>query len=93
MAKSVYTRRRQFGTACLTGAAAMLILGQTLLSGYLDGMGFILYWFACLVLTVLTLLAALLDVQAVRRHAQEQQRDLVRDALKKIDADERKDPD
>jgi hypothetical protein len=93
MAKSVHSRRRRFGTACLTGAAAILILGQTLLSGYLDGVWFILYWSACFVLIVLTLLTALLDVQAVRRHAREQQRDLVRDALKDLEQDEGKNAD
>jgi hypothetical protein len=87
MPNSAHSRRRRFGTACLAGAAGLLILGQTLLKPYLDGASFIFYWLACILLTGLTLITALIDVQAVRRHAQEQQRDLLRDALKEVNRD------
>jgi len=88
MANSAPSRRRVLGTAFLAGAAAMLILGQTLLKPYLDGALFIFYWLACLLLTGLTLMTALYDVQAVRRQAREQQRELLRDALGKMSRDE-----
>ena len=81
MAKSVHSRRRQSGMACLAGAVAMLVLGQTLLKSYLDGAWFILYWLACFLLTGLSLMIALFDAQAVRRQAREQQLNLLQDAL------------
>jgi len=58
-------------------AAGMLIWGQTILKPYLEGMGFVLYWLACLAFTGLALLTALLDIWAVRRRTREQQRDLL----------------
>ena len=88
MAKSVHSRRRQFGTACLTVAAAMLVLGQTLLKSSLDGVVFIFYWLTCFLITGLTLITALLDVQAVRRQARERHRELLQNALGKMNRDE-----
>jgi hypothetical protein len=58
-------------------AAGMLIWGQTILNPYLEGVGFVLYWVACLAFTGLALLTALLDIWAVRRRTREQQRDLL----------------
>ena len=70
-------RRRWFGVFFLLIAAGMLIWGQTILKPYLEGMGFVLYWLACLAFTGLALLMALLDIWAVRRRTREQQRDLL----------------
>jgi len=70
-------RRRWFGVFFLLIAAGMLIWGQTILKPYLEGMGFVLYWLACLAFTGLALLTALLDIWAVRRRTREQQRDLL----------------
>ena len=58
-------------------AAGMLIWGQTILKPYLRGIGFVLYWLACMAFTGLALLTALLDIWAVRRRTREQQRDLL----------------
>ena len=88
MANSAQSRRRRFGTAFLAGAAGLLILGQTLLKPHLAGLIFIFYWLACFLLTVLTLITALVDVRAVRRQAREQQSHLLRDAIKKMEHDE-----
>ena len=55
----------------------MLIWGQTILKSYLEGIGFVLYWLACMAFTGLALLTALLDIWAVRRRTREQQRDLL----------------
>jgi len=89
MANSIHSRRRRFGTSCLVGAAALLVLGQTLLNPYLgDGALFIFYWLACFFLTGLTLLTALVDARAVRHHAREQQRNLLREAFKELERDE-----
>ena len=45
----------------------MLIWGQTILKPYLEGMGFVLYWLACLAFTGLALLTALLDIWVRQR--------------------------
>ena len=55
----------------------MLIWGQTILKPYLEGIGFVLYWLACMAFVALALLTALLDISAVRRRTREQQRDLL----------------
>jgi len=70
-------RRRWFGVFFLIIAAGMLIWGQTILKSYLEGIGFVLYWLACMAFTGLALLTALLDIWAVRRRTREQQRDLL----------------
>ena len=70
-------RRRWFGVFFLLIAAGMLIWGQTILKPYLEGIGFVLYWLACMAFTGLALLTALLDIWAVRRRTREQQRDLL----------------
>ena len=70
-------RRRWFGVFFLLIAAGMLIWGQTILKPHLEGIGFVLYWLACLAFTGLALLTALLDIWAVRRRTREQQRDLL----------------
>ena len=70
-------RRRWFGVFFLLIAAGMLIWGQTILKSYLEGIGFVLYWLACMAFTGLALLTALLDIWAVRRRTREQQRDLL----------------
>lgn len=71
-------RRRWFGACFLIIAAGMLVWGQTFLKPHLDGLGFVLYWMACLGFTGLAMLTALLDIRAVRRRTREQQRDLIR---------------
>jgi hypothetical protein len=70
-------RRRWFGVFFLVIAAGMLIWGHTILKPYLEGIGFVLYWLACMAFTGLALLTALLDIWAVRRRTREQQRDLL----------------
>ena len=70
-------RRRWFGVFFLLIAAGMLIWGQTILKSYLEGIGFVLYWLACMAFTGLALLTALLDIRAVRRRTREQHRDLL----------------
>ena len=74
-------RRRWFGVFFLLIAAGMLIWGQTILKPLLEGIGFVLYWVACLAFTGLALITALLDIWAVRRRTREQQRDLLQRIL------------
>ena len=89
-------RRRWFGVFFLLIAAGMLIWGQTILKPYLAGIGFVLYWLACMAFTGLALVTALLDIWAVRRRTREQQRDLLQRIFDEAEANEenkRKEPD
>ena len=80
---SAKSRRRWFGTLCVSGALAMLLLGQTVLEGRLRGYGFG-YWLLCLVLTLLAMLTALRDVFAVRRESRDRQRELIQSTIEEI---------
>jgi len=82
---SAKSLRRWFGSLCLFGALALLLAGQTGQEGRLKGVPFILYWLLCLVLTLLAMVAALLDVSAVRRENREHQRALIESTLEEIE--------
>jgi protein-S-isoprenylcysteine O-methyltransferase Ste14 len=84
--------RRRLGGLFLGLALAMLGLGQSLLKSHLTGGWFVLYWLVCMVLTCLAMVAALLDVGAIRRRAREQQRDLLGRAVGADAADRPKAP-
>jgi hypothetical protein len=81
MFKPADARRRWWGTFFLTMAAGFLIWGQTLLKPYLNGVGFLCYWFLCFVFTVIAMFIALLDMRAVRRHLHQQHREIVERAI------------
>ena len=81
---SAKSRRRWLGTLCVSGALAMLLLGQTVLEGKLRGFGFLGYWLLCLGLTLLAMLTALLEVFAVRRESRERQRELIQSTIEEI---------
>src|SRR5881628_2804118 len=74
-------RRRWFGVFFLLIAVGRLVWGQTFLKPYLEGLGFIVDWLACMGFTGLAMLSALLDIWAVRRRTRDQQRDLFRRIL------------
>ena len=59
-------------------ASGMLIWGQIVLAPYLKGMGFIIYWLICLLLTLAAIVIALLDIRAVRRRTREERRELLK---------------
>jgi hypothetical protein len=71
-------RRRRYGAFFLVLAAGLLIGGQTLLKSRLTGWVFVFYWGACFLFTGLAMLAALLDVRAVRRDVEEEHHHLVK---------------
>jgi hypothetical protein len=81
MFKPADARRRWWGTLFLTLAAGFLIWGQTLLKPYLNGVGFLFYWFLCFIFTVLAIFIALLDMRAVRRHLHREHREMVERAI------------
>ncbi|HZQ46874.1 MAG TPA: hypothetical protein VFC07_07685 [Verrucomicrobiae bacterium] len=93
MFRSRDTRRRWFGAICLTAAAGMLILGQTVLKARLQQQAFVYYWLTCTLMTGLTLLVALLDLRAVRRRSQQEQNELVKNVLREITDPDDESPD
>lgn len=82
--------RRLFGATCLIGAVVMLITGETKPAGAGSQMGFIIYWLVCIVLAGLAMGAAILDLSAVRREARAEQRDLLQNALREIEAEKKR---
>lgn len=74
-------RRRWFGAFYLAVAAGMVIWGQTLLEPHLRGWGFILYWLACALFTLLAIGTATFDLFVLRRRARREQRELFEKAF------------
>jgi len=78
------TRRRRLGMISLAVAVLMLIAGETMLRNRLGTVAFVIFWLICLVFTGLAILAAYLDVSALRRRTQEEQRALLEKTLGEI---------
>lgn len=76
MSAAIDARRRWFGLFFLIVAGGMLIWGQTVLRAHLSGWGFVVYWLACFVFTMLAILTALLDIWIVRRRSRQARREL-----------------
>ena len=69
---------RLFGGVLLTACALMVVLGTTVLTDWLVGPRFLLYWTWCLLLTVGAILVAFWDVLLVRRASRHTRRELFR---------------
>ncbi len=89
MGVNASTARRWLGALVLAAAVGMLVVGETALKGRLDPLSLFLYWMACLVLTGLAVLIALLDVRSLRRKSREAERDLISTTLKDIEIEAR----
>lgn len=76
--------RRITGGMALLGALAMLIAGETLLKGRLQGLAFVSYWLACIALTAVAITAAFLDVRALRRRTRLEQEVLLEETFQGI---------
>jgi len=76
MLTSVDARRRWFGTFFLILAGGMLVWGLTFLASVLlrNPLLFVIYWFVCFALTMLSFGIALYDMSIVRRRIKEEQR-------------------
>ena len=92
MLKSSDAMRRWLGSFFLAMAFAMLVWGQTLLSPYLKGIAFIIYWLFCFGFTFGAMVAALLDLRATRRRSRLEQQELLDEALKQIEAEKKNKP-
>jgi len=83
--------RRWFGVAFLALSFGMLVWGQTVLKPKLDGVGYVLYWTVCFLLTFLALVTALLDIWCVRRKQRKEHLNLLEKTfteLEKLDDDQ-----
>jgi hypothetical protein len=89
---SAKARRRWFGAICLLGALGLLLAGETRPGGQLSGVAFILYWLLCLMLTVLAMIAALVDAFALRRENRDRQRALIESTIEEIQAGRKQPP-
>jgi hypothetical protein len=87
MALDATARRRWFGGVMLLAALGMLICGETVLKEWLETIAALIYWLVCLVFTCLAIIAAFLDVRALRHRTRQEQRDLFESTLKKIQAE------
>src|SRR5215216_3622096 len=79
-------RRRWVGGLALLAAAAMLIGGETIFKGRFNAMTFIVYWLICFLLTGTAIVIAFVDVRALQQRTRDEQRDLVQNTLKEIEA-------
>ncbi len=84
MALKINRRRRWFGLLYLILAGGLLIWGLTWLRPGLHGIGFVIYWLACLGCALAALIIAWLDWRSVRRQIRAEQRELLEHALDKI---------
>jgi 4-hydroxybenzoate polyprenyltransferase len=80
-------RRRWFGAIVLGVALLMLILGQTVLEGRLNGVVFLAYWLICFIFLGLTFVVAFRDVRAVQNEVRSEQRTLLESTLKDIESE------
>ena len=62
-------------------AVAMLLMGLTVLKGFLGGMAYLFYWLACIVFTFLALIFAFADLRQVRQRSRDEQRELIEHEL------------
>lgn len=81
----INSRLRWFGLLFLLLALGMLAWGQLVLGARLRGLGYILYWLACMGFTLLALITALLDARATRRQVRREQEELLRRAVKDLE--------
>jgi membrane protein implicated in regulation of membrane protease activity len=93
MGLDVTVRRRLFGALMLLVALGMLIVGETLLKGRLQSLGFLIYWLLCLVFTGMAILVAYVDVLALQRKTKREARELLETTLGKIETDVKAKPD
>jgi hypothetical protein len=93
MGSSADAMRRWLGAFSLAVAFGMLIWGETVLKPYLSGIPFIIYWLGCFVFTFSAIIIALLDVRAVRRRIQAEQRELIERTLNDVQNEHDSEPE
>ena len=81
MRTALHWRYVVLGLGFLAAALLMLLAGQTVLRGSLQGLLFMVYWLSCLFLVALALVTALIDALIIRHQIRLQQLDLIRATL------------
>src|SRR5262245_32014880 len=91
MLTSVDARRRWFGTFFLILAGGLLVWGLTFLAPFLlqNPILFVVYWFTCFALTMLSFGIALYDMSVVRRRIKEEQRSAFNRAFSEVVEEEK----
>src|SRR5262245_36907384 len=87
MANSADAMRRWLGAFCLAMAFGMLVWGETVLKPFLKGILFLIFWLTCFLFTCSAIVFALLDVRAVRRRIEAEQRELIERTIQQIEND------
>jgi hypothetical protein len=85
-------KRRWFGAMVLATDLLMLIIGQTLLKDRLSGVGFVLYWMICFILTGIAIFVALVDARVLQYRTRREHRELVQNTLEEIDTEAKTKP-
>ena len=80
-------RRRAIGTLFLASAAAMLVIGETVLRDKLraNPAAFLLFWMACVIALGISVLIAVLDLAVTRRRLRKEQRELLENTIRQIE--------
>jgi hypothetical protein len=65
----------------------LLALGETVLKGRFTPLIFLLYWLACLGLTLIAAVAAFLDVKSLRQTSRDEQEKLFQSTVNSIQAE------
>jgi hypothetical protein len=91
MLTSVDARRRWFGSFFLILAGGLLVWGLTFLARFLlqNPVLFVVYWFSCFALTMLSFGIALYDMSVMRRRIKEEQRSAFNRAFSDIVEEEK----
>ncbi len=76
--------RRWLSMCALALAFGMLIWGQMVLQPYLNGVAFDLYWGLCFALSAVSIAMSVLEVRWMLQEVRQQQRTLVRRAMRDI---------
>jgi hypothetical protein len=85
-------RRRWFGALMLLCALGLLVIGETVLKGRLEGMTFLMYWMLCFVFTGLAVVTAYFDARALQTKTRREARELLENTLNKIQRDAQNKP-
>lgn len=59
----------------------MVILGQTVFAGQLQGYDYVFYWGVCMALTLLAAFAAIYEMASIRRESRRQQHRLMEETF------------
>ena len=80
---------RAIGTILITACALMVVLGLTVLTNWLQGLRYAMYWSWCFLITTAAIIVALCDMLMLRRAGKQTRRQLFRQQFMTPDLVER----